>query len=332
VIKVHFKKVGQGDSILIEWVENGEKHVGIIDCNIFGVSNPTLQYLEANSIKHIDFIVLTHFHVDHFSGLAEIFKYCIEREIKVKSFYHTLDLFVLDFYDKVYSRKRIDHIVTDFFKAFEEFDDIVGDKIQISRHLQDLKITEGITLQFLSPDGSLYQVFAKQLARKRAVLRVTYPDINRFSPIMIVKSSDEGILLCGDAIQKSFKSLKEYTLPKISLAQVPHHGSRSNIYEEFWVNLDRVDNCPAVFSVGDEPKDKLPNIETVSFLDSLNYYIYSTEAVYGIADYFGLPTKLTPGARKKQRALNAFSRLVKNREEDSHNDRFNGDKIFELFT
>jgi hypothetical protein len=46
--------------------------------------------------------------------------------------------------------------------------------------------------------------------------------------------------------------------------------------------------------VRDEPKDKLPNTETVAFFDGNNFDIFSTNSVYGIKEHFGLPDLSAP--------------------------------------
>ncbi len=332
LIKLHFKKVGQGDSIIIEWECLDIKHVGIIDCNLFNDRNPTLEYLKENSIKKIEFIVISHFHSDHFSGFPDIFQYCIDNKIYVKCCYHTIETFIIDFYEKVFTSKKIESEIRRFFETYELFDDYVKDKVQINSHLREVVLTNDITMAFLAPEGVLYQKFGKQLSRKRNLLRVSYPDINKFSPIILIGNSTDAFLLCADAVSRSFKVLRGLSLPRIILAQVPHHGSWLSINEEFWENLKRIDNCPAVFSIGDAPKDKLPNIETVDFFDKHDYKIYATESVYGISDFFSVGSVLSLAGKKKQRALNTYSKVTSRTQITNKIDDLEGDKVFELFT
>jgi beta-lactamase superfamily II metal-dependent hydrolase len=80
--------------------EGWKKYVGIIDSALANGQNKTLDYLNSNSIDEIEFIVLSHLHYDHFSGMADIFEHCIAKNIRVKYFYHSLHIFLYMFYDK----------------------------------------------------------------------------------------------------------------------------------------------------------------------------------------------------------------------------------------
>ena len=124
--------VGQGDSIIIEWINNNQKHFGIIDCNLFQNSNPILNHLEQYSIKEIDFIILSHFHYDHFSGMADIFEYCIENNIIVKSFYHTIITELGQVYNRIFISQKLQRGVKRFVDTYENFDRFVKDKIHVT--------------------------------------------------------------------------------------------------------------------------------------------------------------------------------------------------------
>ena len=76
MINVNFKNVGQGDSIIIEWKRDSLSKIGIIDCNLMGNKNPTLEHIISSNYSEIDFIILSHPHYDHFSGLVQILEYC----------------------------------------------------------------------------------------------------------------------------------------------------------------------------------------------------------------------------------------------------------------
>ena len=80
VLNAYFVSVGQGDAEYIE-LPNG-KNV-LID----GGPNPTAplaQFLTQHNVAHIDYVVLTHPHLDHYSGLSYVFSH-----LKVDNFYDT---------------------------------------------------------------------------------------------------------------------------------------------------------------------------------------------------------------------------------------------------
>lgn len=130
-------------------------------------------------------------------------------------------------------------------------------------------------------------------------------------------------------MKKIFVRLRNSINSEIVLVQVPHHGSIGNVDEAFWKGLKKVENCPAIFSVGDEPKDKLPNRETVEFFDQNKYEVQSTNLVYGLSTYFEKPTASVTGASKSQ-LLDTFSKLRKTTVLRPVTDKYNGDKKFTL--
>ena len=67
-VKVHFIDTGQSDCILIE---NGEKSY-LIDSGEEKNSAKILSYLNKCEINKLDFIILTHYHQDHYGGLFQI--------------------------------------------------------------------------------------------------------------------------------------------------------------------------------------------------------------------------------------------------------------------
>lgn len=91
-MKITFKNVGQGDSIILEWQNGPNSEIGIIDCNKLGGNNPVLEYLQSIACQKIAFILLSHPHEDHFSGLYDLLDYCERRGIVIDRFMHTMRL------------------------------------------------------------------------------------------------------------------------------------------------------------------------------------------------------------------------------------------------
>ena len=55
-MKITYKDVGQGDSIILEWEKNEEKKIGIIDCNRKGKRNPVLEHIVSGEYREIEFL------------------------------------------------------------------------------------------------------------------------------------------------------------------------------------------------------------------------------------------------------------------------------------
>lgn len=308
---INFKNVGQGDSIIIEWDNEGKNNIGIIDCNLYDNNNPVLEYLSQNSITEIEFIILSHFHFDHFSGMPDLFKFCIERKIKIKWFLHTLADHVLQIYNKIFISKKIEKAVTGFFQYLEILDKNILNDLSVNYRTSSFQLSKTMSMSFLAPSEKVGRNMAKQINRKVNTKKFTYFDINKLSTITYIENNDNGILLTSDAVKSSFKYLHTKINKEIVLVQIPHHGSFVNIRDEFWKQLNKKDKCPAVFSVGYEPKDKLPNKETVEFIDKLGFDIHSTNSVFGINEYFNRNITNNLSNITKTKYLNHFSKKRK---------------------
>ena len=90
-MELTFKDVGQGDSIFIKWEDKDCLKVGIVDCNKYCGKNPILEELKSITKKFlIEFVVISHGHTDHYSGVFELLEYCQNQSIEIKNFTSTL--------------------------------------------------------------------------------------------------------------------------------------------------------------------------------------------------------------------------------------------------
>ena len=89
MLRVTFKYVGQGDCIIIEWEEEERPGVGIIDCKAISGYNAAVKHLEDIKPPEIAFIVLSHPHQDHYSGLLTVLEHCQRNGISIGLFGHT---------------------------------------------------------------------------------------------------------------------------------------------------------------------------------------------------------------------------------------------------
>ncbi|WP_438944929.1 hypothetical protein, partial [Sediminibacterium sp.] len=186
---------------------------------------------------------------------------------------------------------------------------------------------------FKSPLGEDFFSFSRSQAKYQKQISSTPPDFHQLATIIEISNSEKSVLLTSDANSKAFKRLVNKIITEVQLVQVPHHGSKYNLYEKFWESLILKVDCPALFSVGQSPKDKLPDKEVVIFFESLKFYNESTNYVYGIKECY--PIELKPmnlKAASISTSLNSFSRFVKTNITDPIiPPRFNGDKSYSIF-
>lgn len=329
MIAINFKDVGQGDSIILEWENNNKRCIGIIDSNLYQGRNPVLEYLSQVNISCIDFIILTHFHYDHFSGMADIFHYCYKNKISIKFFLHTFASIVLNIYDEIFTSQKVQSATELFMKQYDTVDSLINEKVLINCYTKDIKLSDNITLSFLAPSGKQYEKIAKQVSRKKNRLVFTQADINKLSTIMCLQFKKRAILFTSDAVKQNFRTIRGKINQKLELIQIPHHGSKANIDEPFWDSIDKTDKCKAVISVGDDPKNKLPDVDAVEYFDTSGYYIHSTNFVFGLKEYYH-PQPNTANNTKGSYLDHFSMRRSTSTYKYRISRRFNGDQVFLL--
>ncbi|MFO7890369.1 MAG: MBL fold metallo-hydrolase [bacterium] len=279
MVRITFKNVGQGDSILIEWKDNGEDKIGIIDCNKFNGSNPVLDYLKGKGTKQIDFIILSHPHFDHFSGLGELFNWCLSNEIKLNSFLIT-------------SHITPDYITTALETATARSE--IAQIFQLARKLRNREGTQIFTIDdnpncikkigdwdllFLSPSSietDYYQKDIKAFSREEEFHN--HPNGNWLSTLIKLSKSEQCVLLTSDIESSTLTRVKRQKriTEKIILAQAPHHGSKKNHNSTFWCLNSRAPQAPIVISVG-ENKYGHPSKHVLNDFEGLQFSIERTD-------------------------------------------------------
>lgn len=289
--KVSFKDVGQGDTIIIEWVDQDQSKIGIIDSHIYKFRNPVLEFLKANSYKKIDFYLLTHGHYDHFSGICDVLDYCFQKGIEIDTFYHTLSGIIVKIFAFDHSTikaKAAERLIETLEKYSDGKYKIILKKLRIDCERQNIRLTDDIDIDILSPNDKDYFGLERMIGNYIGKRTITKPDANSVSTILKIQKSDEYILLTSDVLKSRIARVERLLIKsKLIIGQVPHHGSEHNHRKPFWEKVNRKNDCIAVFSTGDNPADKLPDNVTVKDIHELSYKIHSTNQVNGICSVFG---------------------------------------------
>lgn len=331
MVNVLFKNVGQGDSILVSWKnDEGSIEYGVIDCNLYQSRNPLLDELKGiTSLSKLKFLIISHPHEDHYSGIGELLYYCIDKKIDIEYLLHTCNTEFSHMMDKVRLSMRAQQNLVDFIQGMDDAikQGITQNVAHISHLLVPVSLYSNVQLKFLAPNGEVDFRIAKARNRNLANETTTKPDLNRLGTISLFTNGSKAILLTSDAAKSSFRRIKDKIDEKLELVQIPHHGSKGNLNEPFWRLRNKSQSCPAVLSIGDIAKDKLPDEYVVEFFDKLGYQVESTNDVYGITSYFKTGTSGKIPSASTQ--LNAFSRK-RSSSASLSNGRFSGDKKYAI--
>ncbi len=244
-LRISFLDVGQGDSILIEF-PHGKKMLvdaGGVAGTSFDVGEKVLiPTLLGRGITHLDYLVLTHPHPDHFGGIMGLLKVYRPQEFwwngeKVES---------PDFLEllKILEQKQIP-----IFKK-----DSVSQEVNVN----------GVKIQFLHPSANAF-----------------FPDkpdaatLNNHSLVMNLEDRGFSVLLSGD-VQKEgeMEMWANNILHPVDLLKVPHHGSNTSSTEKF---LDRLKPHEVVIQLGRNNRFGFPKPEVLESYQKIGAKVYRTD-------------------------------------------------------
>lgn len=241
-LRVIFCNVGQGDAIFIRSPKGQDI---LIDA---GPNNLVVNCISDHMPfwdKTIELAILTHPHTDHLNGFLDILK-----NYKVLSF-ATLDL----------------KNNTSSFKAMLE--SLKEEKINIRYvYLGDRFIfKDGLSISIVGPSR---EFLAKTSPRG------SIGEKNEFANVeSLIKYKNFSALLTGDSQKAELKeAFDKYQFKNLSLLQVPHHGSKTGLTEEF---LKQANPKLAVISVGKKNKYGHPARETIELLKNKGIKILRTD-------------------------------------------------------
>lgn len=315
---ITFKNVGQGDSIILEWGESNQSGIGIIDCNQNN-GNPILNYIQRTNPHSIEFIILSHPHYDHFSGMLELVKYCHDNNIWIKYFLQTSSHFSSDFIRAALNTAKSERLWISLMQYVNDTYQIQNTKvglIQADGLSTHLSLGNQSKLTFLSPK---YEDFLRFIRKEKYKFDEeeshNNPLANILSAICRIETKDGYILLTADTSKNQLDRISKILNGKLLLGQSPHHGSGNNHASNFWHGIKRFPKTPIVFSVGVNRYGH-PSRKAIDSFIKNDYEIFSTNRVGWLAD--------SQIAQKKSNIMNAFSTLRTTHSKSN----FSGDKKF----
>jgi len=322
---ITFKNVGQGDSIIIEWEAQGQNRIGILDCNICNNRNRVLEHFESKKYDSIEFIILSHPHLDHFSGFNALLDYCQKNDIIIKRLFHS------SFTEPKYLRSSVkgykaENDLSNFFLKIHhgKRSGLIEYQSFVTNERVPFKLTDDINLEFIAPSSDEFDKFSSKTYTESEENRNSVSHGNWLSTIIKISSEDWFILLTSDAEKNTLKRVlhneKERITGNLILCQAPHHGARKNHTNEFWRYL-KSDNVKCVISVGKNNYDH-PSSHVIKKFEDYKYEVFATNAQ-------NLGEDISNEVYKKDqllKTLNIFDAI-----DDSINaHKFKGDKKFKI--
>lgn len=255
-MNITFKDVGQGDSIIIEW-KNSENElcIGLVDCNKKGATNPVLDYLSSLKDFVFQFIILSHPHDDHFSGMLDVLNYLESKSIPLSFFLHTCVSNKAYLTASVRSNTDKTLLKSIFQKAqLLHEKDLIHVVAAVNDITREFELESGIFLKFLGPTQSEYDKYNARAFKNENISR-NNPDANLISTFIKISSKDSYLLLTADAPLDVFwnymRKGKANFNDQLLLGQIPHHGAEKNFHTGFWRAANRVYEAFACISVGE---------------------------------------------------------------------------------
>lgn len=289
MIKVTFKDVGQGDSIIIEW----SNKIGIIDSKKKGETNPVLEHIITKGYKEIDFIVLSHPHTDHYSGLAEIFDFCLKNSVSIKKFYYTIQDIGIEYYKYFEPTITNSQALVKVFDLAHQLDEKGMDFIPLSFDYK-IELLDNAYLRCLSPsreekaaylDILNYEPEKNRMKRSKAA--------NLLSTLFKLRVNDQYVLFTSDVEKLTFDRMRDRHSDKFEnitniLSQVPHHGSLNNHEPVFWKGITRGQEPKAIISAGRHKSYNHPDFSVVKDFSEIGYAVDCTNIINGMEAFVDL--------------------------------------------
>ncbi len=282
MFQLTFKNVGQGDSIILEWESNKTRKIGLIDCNLFNNQNPVLDHIIKESYNTIEFLILSHPHIDHFSGFLQLIEYCATHSIRMKHFIHTcgqVPSYIQAASKSVVAERELQRL----FECLHQCEQKWGLKVgHMDGNVPNPTITlnKELLMRVLSPtqyefdnyvSGAFYPYSEEE--------SLDNPKANWLSLILKIECAKWILLLTSDADKRSLIRIDKHEAEELDkpliIGQIPHHGAFGNHNNTFWKKRKRIKKTAMIVSSGPNSYGH-PSIEVLYFFVKNGYRVYST--------------------------------------------------------
>lgn len=247
--QVQFFDIGQGDATLIRF-ENGQKM--LVDCGpdkkILNKLGRAMSFFDTT----IDYLVVTHFDLDHYGGCIDVVKRYQIKTIFTNGYHKPHDL---------------------YWNSWKELTDKEVGAVKVIGEYKQLQVANSM-VEFMSPFVSLkFSSSTDKSNNHSIVFRLVSSSTHKtFLFTGDIEEAAEGELLkkyCADISSKENCPNMQATILK-----VPHHGSDTSSSKEF---LTAVDPQEVIISVGAGNRFGHPSARVINRLERLGVEILRTD-------------------------------------------------------
>lgn len=244
MLSIHVCNVGHGDSIVVEFDDGANKSFGVVDCNSkSGTESKALSLLKRLGAESLSFVVLTHPHKDHYSGLAEIMDEYRGRIGKVFSFSPARD------------QKRIAALIAKYATVVRNKNagkNVRAQSIGLIKFLEHAKLCDwedpsgligildvsgfhGVNFEHVLPPAKVKGSMFNDL--DSGVFEVESPTHNELTLAIRVIYGDVSVLLGGDGVRTHWLSQSTAAARSgksigAQIVKLPHHGSGTDCADD----------------------------------------------------------------------------------------------------
>lgn len=205
-IGVVYLNAGQGDATIVR-LPNGK--VMVIDCNTENAPENIADYLKKTGIKKVDYLVITHPHLDHMSGTKEIADNFEVEEVWITKYRRKEESETQESYEKYR-----EHYIDGLKKLHSK-----GAKMRVYSAKNEPVVEEGkLKIKVLGPS---YSSQGKN------------EDIHEESMALQIKFGKTSLVFTGDTPNNGLDRIKNYyNVKNTTVWHASHHGSREGANEE----------------------------------------------------------------------------------------------------
>lgn len=209
---ITFLNVEQGDTIVVEWIDEGNRKIALIDCNkLSDGGNPAIEYIQKSGLNEIEYLILSHPHYDHFSGFESLLNYCENHSISIRFFLHTSQLHP-DFLKMAFRTSKAEKELQELFKTLRKLRPKVVKEIcclqaNAPKYSSRIQLNNDIHLEILAPSFEEKDKFIRSVALFNEEEVHNDPKANWLSTILKIEGDDWYILLTSDSPLNTFRKI-----------------------------------------------------------------------------------------------------------------------------